>query len=218
MHELFKEIKYVGFDLDNTLYPKNNKIDNMIRERFATKVLEKRPNLKNIEEAIKFSEEEYKRVGSRTQILKDMGYDDALEIMQYSLEGPEVLNILKRDFKLVSLLGKIKCKYDLFLITASPKDLAFKKLNKIGIDVKLFNISIFGDTITDGKKLDGSIFKYFLDQSLYSPEQHVYVGDSLKADIIPAKSLRMNTIAVGSYISEADYSIKRIYDLESILL
>ena len=67
-------------------------------------------------------------------------------------------------------------------------------------------------------KLDGSIFKYFLNKSPYPPEQHVYVGDSLNADIIPAKSLGMKTIAIGKDIFDADFSIKEIYNLESLLL
>jgi putative hydrolase of the HAD superfamily len=218
MHELFNKVKSIGFDLDQTLYPRNYRIDNIINKNFAMKIFEKKPELNDLKEAILFSEREYKRVGSRTQVLKNMGYKDAPEIMQSFLESPEILKILKKDFKIVALLEKIKDKYGTFLITASPKELAIQKLRKIGINPELFDISVFGDTLYAGKKSDGSIFRYFLNKSSYLPEQHVYIGDSLKADIIPAKSLGMKTIAIGEEIPEADFSIKKIYALEDILL
>jgi putative hydrolase of the HAD superfamily len=218
MQKLFNGIMSVGFDLDQTLYPRNYKIDNIISENIARKVLEKKQGVYRFNEFIFFFEEEYRKIGSRTQILKNLGYLDAEDIMQASLESPSILNLLKKDKKLVSLLRKIKEKYEIFLVTASPKELAIKKLCKIGIDPCLFNISIFGDTLNAGKKLDGSIFRYFLGKSNHLPEQHVYVGDSLNADIIPAKSLGMKTVAVGEEMPEADFSIKKIYSLENILL
>ena len=60
------------------------------------------------------------------------------------------------------------------------------------------------------KKFDGSLFKVFLDQSPYENGEHIYVGDSLAADILPAKSLGMKTILIGKENSEADFSVNSI--------
>jgi len=208
----------VGFDLDHTLYPKNSKIDNIVRKSIAKKILERKPELGSIKEAIFFYKEEYGRVGSGTHVLRNLGCIDAQEIMKNSLENPDILKSIKKDSKLASLLKDIKNKYKTFLITASPQNLAIQKLRKIGINLELFDTFIFGDTLNAGKKIDGSIFKYFLNESPYLPEQHVYIGDSFNADIIPAKSLGMKTIVIGKKIPEADFFIEKIYDLESLLL
>jgi FMN phosphatase YigB (HAD superfamily) len=46
----------------------------------------------------------------------------------------------------------------------------------------------------------------------------VYVGDGLNTDVIPAKNCGMMTVAVGSLISEADFSIDSIHEIEKLLL
>ena len=58
MNNLFERVKSVGFDLDNTLYPINEEIENRIRVRFAEVALEKRPDLKSVEVAREFFENE----------------------------------------------------------------------------------------------------------------------------------------------------------------
>ena len=68
------------------------------------------------------------------------------------------------------------------------------------------------------KKIHGSIFSYFLRISEYPAHEHVYVGDNLKGDILPPKSLGMRTIAVGKEIKEADFSVEKIYDIRKLLL
>ena len=88
----------------------------------------------------------------------------------------------------------------------------------MGISLSLFDYTIFGDNPEGNIKIDGSIYKHFLDQSRYLPEQHVYIGDRFRADILPTKSLGMKTIAVGREINGADFSVNRIHDIERLLL
>ena len=114
MNKLFNKIISVGFDLDQTLYPKNYEIDNLVIKGIARKILERKPELGNVNKVICFYEKEYKKVGSRTQVLKNMGYVDAQEIIQFSLENPHILKLLKKDIKLVNLLEKIKTNIKLF--------------------------------------------------------------------------------------------------------
>jgi len=218
MHKLFMEIKSVGFDLDDTLYPSSPEIDDRIMTEIAQKILHKKPELINLERAKCFYGEERRKIGSGTQVLEDIGYENSKEIMLKCLTEANILDLLKKDINTVNLFERINDKYETFLITASPSDLAIQKLNKIGINFSLFNNLIFGDTSNSGKKVDGSIFRFFLNKSKYSSSEHLYIGDSLKADIIPSKREGMRAIAIGKKMSKADFSIEKICELEKLLL
>jgi len=72
MNPLYKNIRFVGFDLDNTLYPINEEIDRRIRLRFVEVILEKMLFLESIEEAMALSERKYRETGSRTKVLEQL--------------------------------------------------------------------------------------------------------------------------------------------------
>jgi len=218
MNKIFQDILCVGFDIDKTLYSPNKKMDSQIQIKIARKILDKKPELINIKKALEFSERRYSETGSRSITLKEIGYSNPEEILYDCLVNADITPFLKRDSKLEQILENLRKKYSLFLMTNNPKDLAIGKLDKMAINPNLFEAKFYGDTAPGIKKADGSLFKYFLKDSKYTPKQILYVGDSRKGDIIPARDLGMKTLAVGSEIPEADFSIKKIYDIEEILL
>ena len=218
MDEFFRNIKSVGFDLDNTLYPSNEEISNRIIGNFAKVVLENDPSLEDIEAAIEFFEERYTEIGSRMQILRELGFSNPRSVAEKCMETAKFLDLLKYDEEIVSILERIKSKYNTFLITGSNRDLSIPRLEKLRIPLSLFNYVVFGDNPERNKKIDGSIYRYFLEQSNYHASQHVYIGDNLRGDIIPPKSLGMKTIAIGKEMKDADFSVDKIYDIEKLLL
>lgn len=220
MDDLFKNIKAVGFDLDGTLYKITEEMDNRIRGFAAVKILEKMPELKDIEGAKEYYSKKYVELESGTQAIMSAGYKEpeAREIMYDALEKGDISDLLKRDEELVDILKKIKDKYYSYLITKSPKDLARNRLRKIGIYDNHFDAEFFGDDaiLTGRRKTD--VLKKIANISLIPLEEHVYIGDRVNADVIEPKSLGMRTIAVGSEIPEADVSISNIHKLSGILL
>ena len=88
----------------------------------------------------------------------------------------------------------------------------------LDISSSWFHDKIYGDTNGGMGKQDGSAFKYALERSKIPAKSNVYIGNSLKSDILPAKSLGMQTIAAWSIIPEADSSVLHIHDLEALLL
>lgn len=218
MEKIFTGIKSVGFDIDNTMYSSSEEIDKIVQIEIAKKILEKKPELRKIENAIELSERRYSDTGSRSILLKEIGYTNPGDVLYDCLANANIVSLINRDDKLQNVLEKIAKRYELFLITNNPEDMSKQKLEKLGVDISLFEIKCYGDTIPGIKKADGSLFKYFLKHSIYEPSQHLYIGDSRKGDIIPAKVLGIKTLAVGSEIPEADFSIKNIHDIEKILL
>lgn len=207
-----KDIKAVGFDLDNTLYPNSKEIDNRIRNEIAKRILEKKPELKSIEKTKEIYEKKYLGIGSWTKVLGGIGIKNPEKVMYRCMSRADITDLLEEDEKLIKILERINDKYYTFLITSSPEDLGLSKLRKIGIHLSLFDYSVFGIS-----KVNTNVFYDFLKQSKYSSKEHVYIGD-LKSDILPAKSLGMKTIAVGMRIKEADIYIKNIHDIERLFL
>jgi FMN phosphatase YigB (HAD superfamily) len=216
MNRFFYSIRSVGFDLDDTLYPKDPRIDDIIRNNIAIKILEKKPELEKIENVRRIYDSEYEKIGSWTKIMKEVGFTDPKEVMRLCLSDTIILDFIKKDEKLVKIINSLNKKYSSFLITSSPETFSIKKLMKIGISPELFKYRFFGDY--QGFETKGSVFESFLGMSPFLPEEHVYIGDSLKRDILPAKYAGMKTITIGTQIQEADFSVKKITDIEKLLL
>ncbi len=214
MIEIFEDIVAVGFDLDGTLYKTTPAIDDRVRTKIAEKILERMPTLESVERARDFFETSYKTLSSGTKILKEIGYENPREVMDECLATADVLDLINDDQNLEAILKEMRCLYFTYLLTSSPEPVALKKLEKIGIGPGLFYLTAFCDTPSLGNKHDGTAFKYVIKESSIAAENHVYIGDRLNSDILPAKELGMKTIAVWSEIPEADYSITDIHDIK----
>ncbi len=212
---MLKNIKAIGFDLDQTLYPPNSEIDDLIRNEIARRILERKPELGDIKTTRLVYEQKHKTTGSWVGILKEEGFEKPDELLNewFSFVNPGIVYLIPKDEVLRDIMSFLKKKYSLFLITNTPEDLSIPRLNKIGLEKTLFDYALFGSDPDFGSKAKGTPFKNLLNKSPYKPDEHVYVGDSLKADILPAKSYGMKTISVGSYIQEADFSIQSIKDI-----
>lgn len=218
MIEIFDDIAAVGFDLDGTLYNSTKAMEDRIRNRIAEKILEKKPNLESISSARIFFDSTYKRLHSGTRVLEEAGYENAGFIMDECLATADITDLIRKDKELGSILEEIKENYITYLLTSSPEALSLEKLSAIGIDEDVFHLMCFSDTQDIGRKHDGTAFKYLIKETSISPQNHVYIGDRLNSDILPAKKIGMKTIAVGSEIPEADYSITAIHDIRNLLL
>lgn len=222
MHDLFKDIEAVGFDLDGTLYESTPEINNIVQEQAAIKILAKRPELETVEKAKDFYIKHFNELESGSKTLMAAGYDkmEAVSAMHDVLlrAEPHTLNLLAEDPDLVEILKKIRDMYYSYLITKSPKGIARNKLRKIGIHDDYFDAEFFGDDPILMRKTKGVALEEVARISSIPLKKHAYVGDRVKADIIEPKTLGIKTIAVWNEYQEADVSIKQIHDIEDILL
>ena len=217
MRGVFRTTYAVGFDLDGTLYPPSTEIDNRIRNRISERILERKPDLGNIETARSFFEENYTDLGRGSEVLRLAGYENAREVMDECCASADVLDLIERNDNLIGILEGLYQKYFTYLLTSSPEQLSLQKLQRIGIDPRLFSLRVYGD-IGSLDKMDGTAFDYAIISSSLPADEHVYIGDRRQSDILPAKKKGMKAIAVHSEISEADLSLKSINDIRGVLL
>ncbi len=217
--DFLKGVRAVGFDLDQTLYPDSAEIQERVRTEIARRILEKRPIVGDIDGARSFFEERYRDLGSGSKVLAEVGYEQPVFIMDECLTRADILDFIQENPILVNALSQLRNKYEiLFLITSSPEYLALSKLQRLGIDHDVFNYAVYSTTEGAGRKSTGRPFSYIQRLTRIPCANHLYIGDSLYSDIIPAKSFGMRTGAVWSTVPEADFSILTINDLERILL
>jgi len=218
MHEKFKDIKAVGFDMDGTLYTYLPEISERIIERAAEVVLDLKPELGSLEAAKKYFLDESQVKESRYKAMEAAGHPDPKYAMRRILEEVNTHELISFDQRAVDVVKKISDAKYTYIVTTSPSTVAPKVLEKLGIDVSLFKKAVYGDDkLIDGQPKVNAIIE-IIKESGIPVEEHVYVGDREKSDIIEPKSIGMKTIAVGSEIKDADASVENIYEVEDLLL
>ena len=213
-------IKAVGFDLDECIYPSSPEINNRIRDEVAARILERNKQLKDVQGARFYFEREYAKIGSGRKVLIAAGFEEreAGKIMDEAVSQADILDLISEDPTTARIIRKICENYLTYLLTSSPNDSARNKLRAVGINPVVFRYMICSDTCGGLSKQEGHAFQYALNQIGIPAANHVYIGNSAKSDIAPAKAAGMQTIAVWSKINEADVSIMHIHDLEATLL
>jgi putative hydrolase of the HAD superfamily len=196
-------IKAVLFDLDNTL------IDFMKMKKEACKSAIKAM----IDAGLKMKKREgyeklmecYFRVGldssiAFTKFLEEQVGKAGEKILQAGIKGyqktkPDYLKPYPYVLETLEMLKSFGLK--LGIVTDAPREKALQRLNAMNI-TKYFNIIITVDDTGVGKKdllpLELAIKKLNL-----SSEEILFVGDSLRRDIEPAKKIGMKTLLIKRY-------------------
>jgi len=210
---MLDNIKVIGFDLDGTLYP----ISSEIKKRQRTKIYEKISSKFDIslKKAKDIFEEHYSNfmssVKTLEEISKQLGRKVEENIVQEALEEADFLDLIKKNEELNCMFLRLKKQRPLDLLTASSYDLSLAKLEKIGINLEIFDY--FLSRNNGFRKTDGSLYKKWIKNREFSPEKMLYVGDNTKLDIDIPKSLGIKTCIIGNY-KNADFEINNILDLE----
>jgi FMN phosphatase YigB (HAD superfamily) len=175
-------IRIIGFDLDQTLFPKSPEIDEAIQEYLYQKIAAHHHN--SIEEARKMFYSYYPVLSGRKTIEK-LGLANANELMQEALERADIAKFLKPSPKVVHLLSEIRAKYgSLSLLTGSDSNIAQKKLHALEIPLALFDFIVYGATSKSTGEAYQKWIDYFRqkDPSL-KPQNFLYIGDRYSSDV-----------------------------------
>lgn len=219
----YSKIKVIGFDLDQTLYPKSSFIDEAIQIYIYHKISEhKGVSLAEAEKMFKDLYKEGRGLGGSTT-LKMLGVPNHQDIVQEALERADIDQYLVPDQETLDVLRRLKARYgNIDILTGSNRANADRKLAKLGMssaDDPLFSHILTND---DGSKPNGDLYKQWM--ALYptlTPENFLYVGDRPRSDYEVPKSLGIDTILV--YCKTQDPAIKcpqllSFKDIENSLL
>lgn len=216
------DIKIIGFDLDNTLYPSTPEIQQRIRGRIYKNIADyfeiSLEESEKLFESLYNSEEFYGKSGSRTvnEIGKIYGkLVDGEKIVDKSIEEADILDLISSNPELADILKSFSKKFKIDLVTNSTNELALKKLSKIGIPKEIFSNILTRES--GGEKTDGTKYKGWLEKIKVLPENVLYVGDNKKQDVLPPKKLGINTCVIGDSKGEADFCVSDVMELETIL-
>ncbi len=228
-------LKYVIFDLSNTLIDHHSVHENLT-EKFDVPFL--------LSKGIKVDIEEYKKAKEyadrevEKHKVKTGTWDSRLwtKILCEKLEINFSENLFReweREFKNYILsniklkegakevLEYLKDKYNLILLTNSPKDYAEKRLMKFDLK-KYFSLVITSEDVGVHKS---SLlpFKKVLEKTGAKPEEHIMIGDRMDEDTY-AKRMGIKTVilydARQKYykkVEKPDFIINNLLELKNIL-
>ena len=216
--EYLQNIKHVGFDLDQTLYPKSPEIDNAIQQYINKLIAEK---LKcSIDEAQQKFLSYYPKISGRKTLIA-LGFPpyEAESIIQEALEDCDITPFLTPNPEILDLLQECKKKFmSISLITGSSESCARDKLKSLNIPVNLFDCFITGEI----SKSDGTAFRKWMQYfGNDDPCTFIYIGDRKVTDVQVPLSLGMQAILV--YVQKEDPNLScpqlsHVLDVRSLLL
>ncbi len=213
----YSNIKVIGFDLDQTLYPKSSFIDEAIQIYIYHKISEhKDVSLAEAEKMFKDLYKEGRGLGGSTT-LKMLGVPNHRDMVQEALERPDIDQYLVPDQETLAILQRLKAKYqNIDILTGSNRANADKKLGKLGMNNALFTHILTND---DGSKPNGDLYKQWL--ALYpdlSPENFLYIGDRPRSDYEVPKSLGIDSVLVYCKKQDPEIDCPQLASLKDIEL
>jgi len=187
-------MKKIIFDLDDTLY-----INKELRKKREKAILE----------FLGKKSRKYKK-------LKREGYGTIEAFKKLGFERQEFFKIIKKvpiklekDWKLRLIIKKIKKRYELIVLSNSPRFCVKKTLKELGI-IDLFDKYYCGEDFLYEKPHELCFFMI--------KKEDICVGNNFKKDLEVPKKLGAITILIGKEENGlADYEINKIYQIKKIL-
>ena len=210
------KIKVIGFDLDQTLYPKSPEIDAAIQKYLYEKISEL--HKVSLAEAKKMFDELYRDGkglgGTKTMMKIGFEAERAKNLVQEALENADIAKFLRPNPEVIDLLKRLKDKYIIDIITGSNLKNTSIKLAKLEIPTDLFSNIITSD---QGSKSDLTLYKIWLSKypDLKS-ENFLYVGDRVSSDYEKPKELGIKSILVNQKDTVPEIDCLQLPDLKSI--
>ncbi len=214
---MLDKIRVIGFDMDNTLYVSTSEIQERVRGLIYKKISSEFSI--PLEKAKDLFEEKYKEELSGSAaielISKKFGKRIESDIIQESMEQSDFLDLIKENKQLNDMFFRLKKQRGIDLVTSSSYNLTLKKLERIGIDLKVFDYIFSNDNGL--KKSTGDLYKEWINVRKLPSERLLYVGDNIRLDVDIPKTLGIKTCIVNENYNNADFQINNILDLEFLL-
>lgn len=209
------QIKVIGFDLDQTLYPKSPDIDTAIQVYLYHKIADHLHV--SLSEAKKLFKDLYRegRGLSGSQTLLALNIPNSKNSIQEALEKADIIKFLKPNKTINQLLKDLKNKYNnIDILTGSNLSITLSKLKHLEIDPSLFTYIITAD---DSSKSNSDAYKdWLLKYPEFKPEDFLYIGDRPKTDHFIPKQLGIETILVNQKETNSEVDCLQLSSLLEI--
>jgi len=215
-----EQIKVIGFDLDQTLYPKSPEIDTAIQVYLYHKIAD------HLHIPLAEAEKKFKdlyRDGSGLSgrlTLKALNIPDYKNSIQEALEQADISRFLKPNDEINELLLQIKKKYRAIdIITGSNLKITTEKLLHLGMEPAMFSHIITDDHFA---KSNGDAYKAWLERYPgVDASDFLYVGDRPKTDYSVPRELGIVTILVNQKKVDPEIDspqLPTLLDIKGLLL
>lgn len=211
------EIKHIWLDFDGTLTHETDEY-RRAHDEYAAKLFAKLVGLTEEDNYVDIYVEHRKREGLNTKVFeniagqskgywakKHMEWDNAL-LYDYD-DHADIRNFL---------ISLAKGSIPISIFTNTSRARLQKTMKHLGYSQDHFIHLVSGEDVPEMKP-SVLAYKTIINMSGLPPENNLYVGDRISADIIPAKAAGMHTILVGGESDEADYCMASIVDITSVI-
>jgi len=206
----------VLFDLDGTLY---HSVE--YNARVETEIAAIVAHTLGIEVSVarRRLDEERKKHGTLTGALHVLGIDRKFFFEALS-EKIQPLEHLSPDPSTILTVDTLKKRgFKLGLVTNNGRKMVEKILSAIGLEASLFDVIVTSD---DSKpKPSSQPFLFALDKLKCEPDEAVYVGDRMQAELLPARKLRIKTVLLArepnTRSDDVDFVITRLEEILNVM-
>lgn len=215
MKNNYTDIKVIGFDLDQTLYPKSSKIDEMI-QGYIYETIAQHKDI-SVENAKILFSDLYKNGNglSGRKTLIELEIPNAADIIQEALENADIASVLEPDTTVNLLLKNLNQKYkNIDIITGSNNKQTKEKLGALSIHADIFNYIIADE---DASKSDGEAYHLWMSHyKKLTPENFLYIGDRVSTDYDVPSQLGIQTILVNIEKPEEVIDVLQLKDISKL--
>ncbi len=211
-NSLIKDIKVIVWDLDGTLYPNIPELAKAIHDAFIA-ILGERKNL-NYKDAAHLLDATVKIQKGFTRSLQALGCGSRLSIIKRIEELVDKTSYLKIDPKIMSLFQQLS-QLRHILTSDTTHATINKELEALGLSATIFEL-VLGVDDTQTTKPDIIYFSSVLEYTHLTPAEHLFVGDRVEVDLLPAKRMGMRTCLVGGSSYEVDFSLPDVYQVADL--
>ena len=209
-------VQCILFDLDGTLYysPDYNarveaEITAIVAQTLKADVSKAKLGL----------DEERKRRGTLTGALRVLGVNRSL-FFQTLAEKIDPLTYLTRDRSTILTVEILKKRgFRLGLVTNNGRKMVEKILGAIGLEASLFDVTVTSDD--SEPKPSSQPFLFALDKLKCQPDEAVYVGDRVQAELLPARKVGIKTVLLArervTHSDQVDVVIARLPEVLTIV-
>ncbi len=201
-------IKHVWFDFAGTLYKETAEF-HKAHDTLRIQTYAELQKIDDLEVAEKEFLDLYTQHGSNSAVFRSLG--QSADYWMKALDGFEFTELLVPDEEVSKTLVALSKVVPVSLFTNFVTHRVIFLLDHLHISKSVFTHILTGDQIAEKKPaLDG--FYEMVRLSELRPEEILYVGDRVDADIKPAKQLGIKTALLYQDSDEADYRFEQLSD------